>query len=169
MSQFSDIYDYRRRTLVDRAGDKIGTVEDIHPGRAAGAPQWLLVRIGLLGARKRLVPLRGATPRRECIEAAVSRRAVRDAPDVPIDRALSEADERRLLDHYAVASPPAEAEVTRSEEEVRVGTRKRAVGRVRLRKYVVTEHVQMTVPVQREEVRLQHEPVDDDEVDRRPT
>jgi len=164
MSEFSDIYDYRRRTLVDRAGEKIGTVQDIHPGRAG---EWLLVRIGLLGARKRFVPLRDAAPRRECIQAAVDRRAVRDAPEVPTDRALTEADERRLLDHYAVSSPPAEAELTRSEEEVRVRTRRRAVGRVRLRKYVVTEHVQMTVPVQREEVRLEREPVDDEDDPRR--
>ena len=32
---------------------------------------------------------------------------------------------------------------------------------MRLRKYVVTEHVQTTVPVQREEVRLEREPITD--------
>lgn len=49
--------------------------------------------------------------------------------------------------------------MTRSEEEVRVGTRSRETGRVRLRKYVVTEQVTKTVPVQREEVRVEREPV----------
>src|SRR5215211_3971326 len=41
--------------------------------------------------------------------------------------------------------------MTRSEEELRVGTETRQRGRARLRKYVTTETQQVTVPVQREE------------------
>jgi uncharacterized protein (TIGR02271 family) len=51
--------------------------------------------------------------------------------------------------------------MTRSEEELRVGKRQVETGRVRLRKYVVTEQVQQTVPVQREEVRIEREPITD--------
>lgn len=51
--------------------------------------------------------------------------------------------------------------MTRSEEELNVGTAERESGRVRLRKYVVTEEVQTTVPVKREEVRLEREPITD--------
>jgi uncharacterized protein (TIGR02271 family) len=47
--------------------------------------------------------------------------------------------------------------MTRSEEQLRVGTEKQAAGRARLRKYVVTK----TVPVQREEVRIEREPIAD--------
>ena len=36
---------------------------------------------------------------------------------------------------------------------------------MRLRKYVVTEHVQQTVPLQREEVRLEREPITDANVE----
>jgi len=49
--------------------------------------------------------------------------------------------------------------MTRSEERLDVGTENRAVGRARLRKYIVTENVQTTVPVSREEVRLEREPI----------
>jgi hypothetical protein len=49
--------------------------------------------------------------------------------------------------------------MTRSEERLRVGTETREAGRARLRKYVVTEHQQVSVPVSREEVTLEHEPV----------
>ena len=55
--------------------------------------------------------------------------------------------------------------MTRSEEELRVGTRESESGRVRLRKYVVTEEVQQTVPVRREEVRVEREPITDANVD----
>ena len=51
--------------------------------------------------------------------------------------------------------------MTRSEEELAVGTAKRETGRARLRKHVVTEQVQTTVPVQREEVRIEREPITD--------
>jgi uncharacterized protein (TIGR02271 family) len=55
--------------------------------------------------------------------------------------------------------------MTRSEEELRVGKAQQERGRVRLRKYVETEHVQATVPVQREEVRVEREPITDANVD----
>jgi uncharacterized protein (TIGR02271 family) len=55
--------------------------------------------------------------------------------------------------------------MTCSEEELRVGTEARERGRVRLRKYVTTEQVTQTVPVQREEVRLEDEPITDANVD----
>jgi uncharacterized protein (TIGR02271 family) len=42
---------------------------------------------------------------------------------------------------------------------VRVGTQTEEVGRARLRKYVVTENVTQTVPVTREEVRVEREPI----------
>ena len=50
--------------------------------------------------------------------------------------------------------------MTRSEEQVRVGLRQTATTRVRLVKYVVTEDVQITVPIRREEIRVEHVPLD---------
>jgi uncharacterized protein (TIGR02271 family) len=51
--------------------------------------------------------------------------------------------------------------MTRSEEQLHVGTERREAGRARLRKFVVTENVTTTVPVQREEVRIEREPITD--------
>ena len=55
--------------------------------------------------------------------------------------------------------------MTRSEEELRVGTTERETGRVRLRKYVVEDEVTETVPVRREEIRVEREPITDANVD----
>ncbi len=52
--------------------------------------------------------------------------------------------------------------MTRSEEQMHVGTRSEEVGRARLRKYVVTEQQTQTVPVSHEEVRIEREPITDD-------
>jgi uncharacterized protein (TIGR02271 family) len=62
-------------------------------------------------------------------------------------------------DGQDMSGPNTDDAMTRSEEELHVGTAARERGRVRLRKYVVTEQVTQTVPVQREEVRLEREPV----------
>jgi len=63
------------------------------------------------------------------------------------------------------SGPTTDQAMTRSEEELRVGTTQRERGRVRLRKYVTTEQVTKTVPVQREEVRLEREPITDANLD----
>jgi uncharacterized protein (TIGR02271 family) len=68
----------------------------------------------------------------------------------------SAADDRADRDRSGLADGDA---MTRSEERVNVGTERQAAGRARLRKYVVTENVTQTVPVQREEVRLEREPI----------
>jgi uncharacterized protein (TIGR02271 family) len=59
------------------------------------------------------------------------------------------------------SGPTTDDAMTRSEERVNVGTTAREVGRARLRKYVVTENVTETVPVSREEVRVEREPITD--------
>jgi uncharacterized protein (TIGR02271 family) len=57
------------------------------------------------------------------------------------------------------ARPTTDDAMTVSEERLNVGTEQREAGRARLRKYVVTENVTQTVPVQREEVRVEREPI----------
>lgn len=52
------------------------------------------------------------------------------------------------------------AEVTRSDEELDFGVEKRPRERVRLKKYLVTEEVTKKIPVQREEIRVEREPVE---------
>jgi len=55
--------------------------------------------------------------------------------------------------------------MTRSEEELHVGTQDQEAGRVRLRKYVETEHVTETVPVRKERAVLEREPIDEANLD----
>src|SRR3954453_18246179 len=60
-----------------------------------------------------------------------------------------------------VSGPETDSAITRSEEELRVGTTEREAGRVRLKKYVVEDQVTQTVPVRREEVGIEREPITD--------
>ncbi|MFJ1791224.1 DUF2382 domain-containing protein [Kitasatospora griseola] len=49
--------------------------------------------------------------------------------------------------------------MTRSEERMRIGVERYETGHARLRKYVVTEEEQQTVPIRHEEVRVEREPI----------
>ena len=59
------------------------------------------------------------------------------------------------------SGPETDQAMTRSEEELRVGTQRQETGRVRLRKHIVSENVSTTVPVEREQVRVEREPITD--------
>jgi stress response protein YsnF len=59
-----------------------------------------------------------------------------------------------------VPTPAADGGMVRTEEQLRVGTERVAATRVRLVKYVVTEEVQITVPIRREEIRVEEVPID---------
>ena len=81
--------------------------------------------------------------------------------DLDLDRDRDRDDDARGTVGHDTSGPTTDDAMTRSEEELRVGTTQREAGRARLRKYVVTEDVQQTVPVRREEVRVEREPITD--------
>lgn len=60
---------------------------------------------------------------------------------------------------YDTSGQGTDAAMTRSEEHLKVGKENREAGKARLRKYVVTEQEQVSVPVSREEVRVEREPI----------
>jgi uncharacterized protein (TIGR02271 family) len=84
-----------------------------------------------------------------------------DQTDRPGAEAVEARGRAELADEPTATSSRSDApvEVIRSEEALQVGKRRRA-RRVRLKRYVVTDYVTKTIPVQREEVRLEEEPVD---------
>ena len=59
------------------------------------------------------------------------------------------------------SGPTTDDAMTRSEEHLRAGTEQVEAGRARLRKYVVTDTETVQVPVSREEVRVEREPITD--------
>ena len=77
------------------------------------------------------------------------------------DDAARARDDASTGGHRDVSGDMTDDAMTRSEEELRVGKESRETGRARLRKFVVTEDVHTTVPVQREEARVVREPITD--------
>ncbi|HKG35728.1 MAG TPA: PRC and DUF2382 domain-containing protein [Solirubrobacterales bacterium] len=180
----TEAYEWRGRTVLDRDGEKIGKLEEVYLDEQTGRPEWALVNTGMFGTKSNFVPLSGAAPAGGEVRVSFEKDQVKDAPAIDPDGELSQEQEATLYGHYGLdygesrsgsglpegtadgepvgrdtSGPTTDSAMTRSEEEVRVGTAERESGRVRLRKYVVTEDVQQTVPVKREEVRVEREPV----------
>ena len=190
MPDIDTVRTWQGRTLVDRDGDRIGAIDAIYLDDQTGQPEWALVNTGLFGTKSSFVPLVQATQTGDDVQVPYDKQPVKDAPRIDPDQHLSEADERRLWRHYGLdydttdrsvatggdaarrarvgrdtSGPTTDDAMTRSEEELRVGTTQRERGRVRLRKYVTTEQVQQAIPVRREKVRLEREPITDANLD----
>ncbi|MFE4836309.1 YsnF/AvaK domain-containing protein [Arthrobacter sp. NPDC056691] len=84
----------------------------------------------------------------------------RDFDDTATTGAGYDTDASGAVGHDT-SGPTTDDAMTRSEERLNVGTERQATGRARLRKYVTTENVTQTVPVRREEVRIEREPITD--------
>jgi uncharacterized protein (TIGR02271 family) len=164
------------RTIVDFEGAKIGKIADVYFDNGSQRPEWALVHTGLFGTRETIVPITSASTRGDDLVVPYEKSFVKDAPNVGSDEELSDADEATLAKYsglqYSGRSPngaPADRSdrggddtaMTRSEEELQVGTVRRPSELVRLKKRVVTEQRQVTLPVQREEVVIEREPITD--------
>jgi stress response protein YsnF len=209
---------WRGSTVVDRDGDKVGTLEELYLDHA-DRPSWGAVHTGLFGMRQTFIPLTEATELGDQLQVPFDKDHVKSAPNIDPAEQLTDDQERELYRHYRLPAGETEAEedpgaatarddpagqgraaqadaataargnddaardeqtedggaerrhaegdapdaITRSEEELVVGKRRRVRGRARLKKYVVTDHVQKTVPVRREEVRVEYDPADDEQ------
>ena len=195
MTQVTEAYDWRGRDIIDADGEKVGTLEELFRDEDTQEPEWAVVRTGMFGKKLSFVPIQGAEPRGEDVQVLFSKAQIKDAPRIDDSEGqLSQDEEAQLYEHYGISygesrsdsglpegsagggngvsstghdtsGPTTDEAMTRSEEELRVGTAERESGRARLRKYVVTEQVQTTVPVRREEVRVEREPITDGNVD----
>ena len=189
----SSVTEWTGHTVVDEDGDKIGSVEEIYLDAETDKPEWLAVKTGMFGTKVSFVPIAEAAEAGDDIRVPYSKNQVKDAPKADADRELSQEEEADLYRHYGLeysesrsdtglpegsagttgrdtvghdtSGPTTDDAMTRSEEELEVGTARRERGRARLKKYVVTEQVTKTVPVQREEVRVEREPITEGNVD----
>jgi uncharacterized protein (TIGR02271 family) len=191
------VQSWQGRTMVDPAGDKLGTIDAIYLDDETGQPEWATVTSGLFSAKTTFVPLAQAQVTGDSVQVPYEKDQVKAAPSTEADGQLSQDEEAELYRHYGLdysehrsdsgerdrdgdgvydevqdtavgrdtSGPTTDQAMTRSEEELRVGTETRERGRARLRKYVTTEQQTVTVPVQREEVRVEREPITDANLD----
>ena len=162
------------KAVVGPDGESIGKIKDVYESTDGGGGTFATVATGLFGGGASFFPLDAADLRGDEVVVPVGKDTVKDAPRVENDDELTAAEEERLFAYYSgtgsqtervvghdTSGPTTDTAMTRSEEQLHVGTEKVETGRARLRKYVVTETETRTVPVSHEEIRVEREPITD--------
>ena len=163
-------------------GEKIGKVGQLYLDDQTGQPEFVTVNTGFFGTSESFVPVEGAKLEGGRLTVPYTKDVVKDAPNVEAEQGhLDPDEERRLFEYYGMTTngtsettqtqtyaeghdtsgPTTDDAMTRSEEQVRVGTATEEAGRVRLRKYVTTEMETHTVPVRKERAVVETEPITD--------
>jgi uncharacterized protein (TIGR02271 family) len=169
--------------VADSSGNKIGKTDNVFLDTATSQPEFVAVATGFFGSKQALVPLAEAELEQDKIVVPYDKSKIKGAPHIEPDHPLSEKEEAKLYSYYGLPysdqrspsglpvetgsvgrdtdGPETDTAMTRSEEKLHVGTQKQQTGKARLRKHVVTEDVQTTVPVKHDELRVEREPITD--------
>src|SRR5437867_2154835 len=102
MPDIDTVRTWQGRTLLDRDGGRIGTIDAIYLDDQTGQPEWALVNTGLFGTTSSFVPLAQATQTGQEVSIPYDKQLVKDAPRVDPDGHLSEDEERQLWRHYGL-------------------------------------------------------------------
>jgi uncharacterized protein (TIGR02271 family) len=164
--------------VYDRSGSKIGKVDDLFVDES-GQPEYVGVKMGLLGTSSTLIPWQLATVNEASgrIDVSVDKDTAKNGPTFDDDREITPEFEDEVYSYYGLQrssgteEPGAyeayqgatidedELRVQRSEEELRAGTREREAGFVSVRKRVRTDRERLEVPTRREEVHVDRVPI----------
>ncbi|HEV2777558.1 MAG TPA: phage holin family protein, partial [Solirubrobacteraceae bacterium] len=98
----SSAFDWEGQKVLDRDGEKIGTIEEIFLVEETGRPEWALVKIGRIKGHTTLVPLTRADPVDDGVKIPFEKGVVSEAPAVAADDDPSEQQVNALYRHYGI-------------------------------------------------------------------
>jgi len=173
------IFDYK---VLDRNGDKVGTVNDLWPDDSNVGYSFIGVHTGWLMGKNHVVPADGMQINHadRTVTLPLTAEAIKASPDFDVSGDMDENEQLRIRRHYGdqygdvtaptrssgISTPPPTpvgrtkntgstgdvVDVPLREEKVKVGTREVEGGSVRLRRIVRTETVNVPVELRTEEV-----------------
>ncbi|WP_051442299.1 DUF2382 domain-containing protein, partial [Arthrobacter sp. H14] len=172
-------------TILGQNGDKVGKVGQVFVGDDSQQPEWVTAKTGLFGHSETFIPLREAAVEGNDVRVPYGRDKIKDAPRTDLAHGHLEREQEAELYRYYGLDPERGGSAGRNDDGGQGGRQEpvredagdgsygggydqdlkdddtsdeRNAEGVRLRKYTVTEHVTMTVPVQREEVEVVPDP-----------
>ncbi len=181
MDRRTDLRSWNGLQVLDVHSEAVGTLQGVLDSVHSGLPAFALVNVGRLaglGTQLLPVPLVAARLEEGRLTVAFTRDRIRAATEVEQGVAALDADQEAVLyDHYEVgpqppgpepdvvepdpvlASQPEQGgdglEVVVSEERLHIDRVRRATERVRVRKFIVSEQVNLIVTLRREELRVE--------------
>ena len=189
MTQTFDLNTIEEATVYDQDNEKVGEVQEIYLDDRTEAPRFATVKTGLFGLKETFIPLGSARQIADGdLKVPFSKDFIKDAPNIDPDGHLEPSEEEEIFEYYGVketdkaatgtpapgtpaagkptAGTPAadetEEQAVAREERLVVDKQDEVAGKARLRKRVVTDHEQVEVPVEREELIVERENIDQD-------
>jgi hypothetical protein len=107
MPDVDTVRSWQGATLVDRDGDRVGTIDAIYVDDQSGQPEWALVNTGLFGTRSTFVPISQATSSGDQVQVPFEKQLIKDAPRMDPDGHLSEAKNKSCGATTASTTRPA--------------------------------------------------------------
>jgi DNA-binding CsgD family transcriptional regulator/sporulation protein YlmC with PRC-barrel domain len=102
-----NVAEWHGKMLVDRNGEKIGKLQDVYVDVETDQPQFATVKEGLITRHLTFVPLGGIQIGPEDLQVVVTKKQVKDAPDIEMHGdELSQADESALYHHFELNYAP---------------------------------------------------------------
>ena len=106
-----NVAEWHGKMLLDRDGERIGTLQDVYVDVETDEPQFATVKEGFIGRHLTFVPLGGIKVGPDELQVAVTREQVKSAPNIEQHgEELSQADESALYHHYELNYTPPDTE-----------------------------------------------------------
>ena len=83
-------------------GEKIGSIEDVRYGDATGGLKWLLVKTGLFGTKKIIVPAGEVRATEDALVVPYTKDRVKDAPGVDENEMFTTEEEQNMCAYYGL-------------------------------------------------------------------
>ena len=100
MTEVGNVSDWRGKDILDRDDEKIGKLQDVYVDTETEQPMFGTVKEGLVSKHLTFVPLDGATASPDGLKVDVSKKQVKDAPNIDQDGELDATGEKALYGHY---------------------------------------------------------------------
>lgn len=92
------------RSLYDKDGQKVGSVQQVYLDDASGEPEWVTVRTGMFGTKETFVPLGGAQISPDRLQVPYGKEDIKEAPRIEAGGHLDPAEEENLYRHYDMSA-----------------------------------------------------------------
>ena len=116
------------RTVYSSDGEKLGKVDHVLMDEA-GAARYVEVKSGWFGMRRHTIPVTGFSSDRGNLITPYTKAQFESAPTFADDDEIGDEDQRTIDRHYGVdVRGWSDEAMTRSEEDLRIGTRERDAG-----------------------------------------
>jgi hypothetical protein len=91
------------RTMVDPAGEEIGTIQAVYVDDTTAQPEWFAVSTGWFSRRLNFVPVTATSVRGPDVQSLYSKATVQESPAVESEGHLTPDEHHALFEYYDVA------------------------------------------------------------------